>query len=82
MKLFYFCIGRLVIVKMHLICPLTVLKLSLQRIQYSKKDSDMVAKMKGTFVERPKKQKKEEEPPEVKKRKRGQANAARWDYCN
>lgn len=48
------------------------------RIQYSKKDSDMVAKMKGTFVERPKKQKKEEEPPaEVKKRKRGQANAAR-----
>ncbi|KAL4225433.1 hypothetical protein ACF0H5_016123 [Mactra antiquata] len=48
------------------------------RIQYSKKDSDMVAKMKGTFVERPKKQKKEEEVPvETKKRKRGQANAAR-----
>lgn len=48
------------------------------RIQYSKKDSDMVAKMKGTFVERPKKQKKEEETPaETKKRKRGQANAAR-----
>jgi len=38
----------------------------------------MVAKMKGTFVERPKKQKKEEEPPEIKKRKRGQANAARY----
>lgn len=38
----------------------------------------MVAKMKGTFVERPKKQKKEEEPPETKKRKRGQANAARY----
>ncbi|XP_060570927.1 U1 small nuclear ribonucleoprotein A-like [Ruditapes philippinarum] len=48
------------------------------RIQYSKKDSDMVAKMKGTFVERPKKQKKDEEAPaETKKRKRGQANAAR-----
>lgn len=48
------------------------------RIQYSKKDSDMVAKMKGTFVERPKKQKKEEEPVvEKKSRKRGQANAAR-----
>ncbi|XP_052230350.1 U1 small nuclear ribonucleoprotein A-like isoform X1 [Dreissena polymorpha] len=47
------------------------------RIQYSKKDSDMVAKMKGTFVERPKKQKKDEEPQELKKRKRGQANAAR-----
>ena len=38
----------------------------------------MVAKMKGTFVERPKKQKKDEEAPtETKKRKRGQANAAR-----
>jgi len=49
----------------------------LQRIQYSKKDSDMVAKMKGTFVERPKKKKEDELPAETKKRKRGQANAAR-----
>ncbi|WAR03864.1 SNRPA-like protein [Mya arenaria] len=47
------------------------------RIQYSKKDSDMVAKMKGTFVERPKKKKEEEAQAESKKRKRGQANAAR-----
>jgi len=31
------------------------------RIQYSKRDSDVIAKMKGTFVERPKKKKKEEE---------------------
>jgi hypothetical protein len=57
---------------------LTSIELLFQRIQYSKKDSDMVAKMKGTFVERPKKQKKDEEAPaETKKRKRGQANAAR-----
>lgn len=41
------------------------------RIQYAKKDSDMIAKMKGTFVERPKKVRKEPEPVEVKKRKRG-----------
>ena len=45
--------------------------LFLQRIQYAKKDSDMIAKMKGTFVERPKKVRKEPEPVEVKKRKRG-----------
>ena len=48
-----------------------------QRIQYSKKDSDMIAKMKGTFVERPKKVRKEPEP-EIKKRKRaGQAPQGR-----
>ena len=28
---------------------------ALQRIQYARKDSDVIAKMKGTFVERPKK---------------------------
>jgi len=31
------------------------------RIQYSKRDSDVIAKMKGTFVERPKKKRREEE---------------------
>jgi len=31
------------------------------RIQYSKKDSDVIAKMKGTFIERPKKKRREEE---------------------
>lgn len=41
------------------------------RIQYSKRDSDLVAKMKGTFVERPKRKKEEE--PEVKKKKKSQA---------
>lgn len=46
------------------------------RIQYSKKDSDMIAKMKGTFVERPKKVRKEPEPVEIKKRKRGGQAAA------
>ena len=52
--------------------PLNVFaEIQLQRIQYAKKDSDMIAKMKGTFVERPKKQKKEPEPVETKKRKRG-----------
>ncbi|ELU10438.1 hypothetical protein CAPTEDRAFT_179768 [Capitella teleta] len=52
------------------------------RINYSKKDSDAIAKMKGTFVERPKKKKKEdEEDAPVKKKKskaqrREAANAA------
>ncbi|CAG2238808.1 SNRPB2 [Mytilus edulis] len=42
------------------------------RIQYSRKDSDLVAKMKGTFVERPKRKKEEE--PEVKKKKKTPAS--------
>ncbi|KAK3101807.1 hypothetical protein FSP39_006504 [Pinctada imbricata] len=44
------------------------------RIQYSKKDSDIIAKMKGTFVERPKKPREHE--PEVKKKKKGQQRQA------
>lgn len=44
------------------------------RIQYSKRDSDLVAKMKGTFVERPKRKKEEE--PEAKKKKKGQRQNA------
>ncbi|GAB1605088.1 U1 small nuclear ribonucleoprotein A-like [Argonauta hians] len=44
------------------------------RIQYSKKDSDIIAKMKGTYVERPKKKKDEE--PENKKRKKGPSQQA------
>lgn len=45
---------------------------SQQRIQYSKRDSDIIAKMKGTFVERPKKKKREdeEEEPQGKKKKK------------
>lgn len=31
-----------------------------QRIQYSKRDSDVIAKIKGTFTERPKRTKEEE----------------------
>ncbi|XP_013390025.1 U2 small nuclear ribonucleoprotein B'' [Lingula anatina] len=44
------------------------------RIQYSKKDSDVIAKMKGTYVERPKKKKVEEEVQEqqTKKKKKSQ----------
>ena len=47
-----------------------------QRIQYSKKDSDVIAKMKGTFTERPKKVKKAKEPeddePQSKKKSKPQ----------
>lgn len=50
---------------------------SFQRIQYSKSDSDMIAKMKGTFSERPKKPKRvmpaqaaQEDAAEAKKMKR------------
>ncbi|XP_064634549.1 U1 small nuclear ribonucleoprotein A-like [Lineus longissimus] len=42
------------------------------RISYSKVDSDLIARMKGTFVERPKKKKPapvEEEAPDKKKKK-------------
>lgn len=49
--------------------------LFLQRIQYSKSDSDVIAKMKGTFSERPKKVKRvpptiEEASVDTKKAKR------------
>lgn len=43
----------------------------MQRIQYSKTDSDIIAKMKGTFSERPKKIRptpKEDEAPKKKKK--------------
>lgn len=48
------------------------------RIQYAKQDSDMIAKMKGTFAERPKKPKRilpaaEEEAKRAKKRAKDQA---------
>lgn len=46
------------------------------RIQYGRKDSDVIAKMKGTFVERPKRVKKDDEHHEPKsKKKKGQAAA-------
>ncbi|XP_043266509.1 U1 small nuclear ribonucleoprotein A [Venturia canescens] len=48
------------------------------RIQYSKTDSDVIAKIKGTFAERPKKPKRmpalqEEEPKRTKKRSKDQS---------
>jgi len=43
------------------------------RIQYSRRDSDVIAKMKGTFVERPKRPKPEEGKGEGKRKKKGQA---------
>lgn len=48
------------------------------RIQYSKRDSDIIAKMKGTFVERPKKKKREdeEEEPQGKKKKKVPAKSS------
>lgn len=51
------------------------------RITYSKRDSDVISKMKGTFVERPKKKKvvpeaAEEEAPGGKRRKKQRAQAA------
>jgi hypothetical protein len=42
-----------------------------QRISYSKMDSDLIARMKGTYVERPKKKRPvpmEEEAPDKKKK--------------
>jgi len=45
-------------------------------IQYSKRDSDVIAKMKGTFVERPKKKKQDDEDAPSKKKKRTQAAKA------
>ena len=44
----------------------------LQRIQYAKSDSDVVAKVKGTFQERPKKVKPEGEPKKKKKKENKQ----------
>lgn len=48
------------------------------RIQYSKRDSDIIAKMKGTFVERPKKKRREdeEEEPQGKKKKKAPAKSS------
>jgi len=46
------------------------------RISYSKKDSDVIAKIKGTFVERPKKKRHEEEEPAMSKKKKKQAAKA------
>lgn len=54
------------------IAPGTFKLFALQRIQYSKTDSDVIAKMKGTFQERPKKVKpptnRDEEAPRKKKK--------------
>lgn len=51
--------------------------LSQQRIQYSKTDSDIIAKMKGTYVERDrKKEKRKPKPAEAAGGKKGVAAAA------
>jgi len=52
----------------------------LQRIQYARKDSDVIAKMKGTFVERPKKPPQEDEHYGKKKKKGAAAAAATQKY--
>lgn len=41
----------------------SILTMFLQRIQYAKQDSDIIAKMKGTYVERDRK--KEKKKPKV-----------------
>ena len=46
----------------------------LQRISYSKKDSDVIAKMKGTFVERPKKKRHDDEEKSEKKKKKARGD--------
>ena len=43
-----------------------------QRIQYAKVDSDVIAKLKGTFQERPKRLKPEGEPKKKKKKENKQ----------
>lgn len=51
--------------------------LVLQRIQYAKTDSDIIAKMKGTYVERDrKKEKKKIKGPDATGPKKGVAGAA------
>lgn len=47
-----------------------------QRIQYAKTDSDVIAKMKGTFQERPAKPKPEGEPKKKKKKESKQMQAS------
>ena len=49
--------------------------LNFQRIQYAKTDSDVIAKMKGTFQERPAKPKPEGEPKKKKKKESKQQQA-------
>lgn len=51
--------------------------LDLQRIQYAKQDSDIIAKMKGTYVERDrKKEKKKTKGPDTAGAKKGVPGAA------
>lgn len=58
----------------------------LQRIQYAKKDSDIIAKMKGQYQERPKKPKKipapPEDPVEKKKKKMSKEPSGKGDQNN
>lgn len=52
----------------------------LQRIQYAKSDSDVIAKMKGTFQERPKRVKPEGEPKKKKKKENKQQPFAQTGF--
>lgn len=45
----------------------------MQRIQYAKIDSDIIAKMKGTYVERDRKKEKRKPKPESSGTKKGAA---------
>ena len=52
----------------------------IQRIQYAKSDSDIIAKMKGTYQERPKRPKPEGEPKKKKKKESKQQPYAQGAY--
>lgn len=47
-----------------------------QRIQYAKQDSDIIAKMKGTYVERDRKKEKKKPKPDTAGAKKGVPGAA------
>ncbi len=53
----------------------------MQRIQYSKTDSDLIAKIKGTFQERPKRLKPEGEPKKKKKKETKQVTPAQSGFA-
>lgn len=59
------------------IVPIPIVFLFVQRIQYAKQDSDIIAKMKGTYVERDrKKEKKKIKGSETSGAKKGAQGAA------
>lgn len=48
----------------------------MKRIQYAKQDSDIIAKMKGTYVERDRKKEKKKTKPDASGAKKGVPGAA------